>query len=298
MDWDAITFDWNQARAFLATAEEGSLSAAARVLGQTQPTIGRQIAALEQALGVALFERAGRSQLLTPAGRDLLEHVAAMRDAAGRVALLASGQSQALEGMVRITASEVMSALVLPPFFRSLRDTAPMIQVDLVAADGLSDLLRREADIAVRHVRPEQPSLIARKVCEATARLYAASDYLDRRGRPARMADLATHDFVGLSDVGRMLDYLVPLGLPVTEANFRAGSANGVAAWALVQNGLGISVMSDDVARRTQGIEAVLPDMTPIRFPVWLTSHRDLVSNRRIRLVFDRLADFLASRLG
>ena len=185
MNWAAISFDWNQIRAFWATAEEGSFSAAARALGQTQPTLGRQVAALEEDLGVTLFERAGRSLLPTKAGLDLLEHCREMGAAAQRISLTASGASQAVEGQVRITATDIMCLHVLPPAVAQIRRVAPGIEVDLVAANDIRDLLRREADIAVRHVRPEQADLTARLVQEATARPYAATRYLEARGRPA-----------------------------------------------------------------------------------------------------------------
>ncbi|MDH5452601.1 MAG: LysR family transcriptional regulator, partial [Paracoccaceae bacterium] len=143
------TFDWNHMRAFLATAEGGSLSAAARALGQTQPTLGRQVAALEAQLGIMLFERVGRSLALTQSGRDLLEHVRSMGEAANRISLAASGQSQSIEGRVRITASDIMSAYVLPPVLRHLRQLAPLLDIDIVAANDIRDLMRREADIAI-----------------------------------------------------------------------------------------------------------------------------------------------------
>lgn len=292
MNWQSVTFDWNQARAFLATAEEGSLSAASRALGLTQPTVGRQVAALEQALGVTLFERVGRGLVLTPTGCELLDHVRGMRAAAARLSLAATGHSQAVEGLVRITASEVMSALVLPEALAGLQRLAPRIEIDLVAADDLRDLQSREADIAIRHVRPENPELIARSVQEATARLYAATDYLDRRGRPQSPQDLSGHDFIGFGDTDRLLDHLVQMGLPVTRSQFRIGSSSGLTAWSLVRAGLGISVMSDHVGRAAPGIEPVLPEMEPVRFPVWLTTHRELHTSRRIRIVFDHLAAF------
>jgi len=197
MNWQAVSFDWNQARAFLATAEEGSLSAAARALGQTQPTLGRQVAALEDHLGVTLFERVGRSLSLTQSGLELLDHFRAMGDAASRVSLTASGQSQTIEGHVSITASDVMSAYFLPPILKQLRDVAPGIDVEVIASNDFRDLLRREADIAIRHVRPEQPDLIARLVTEASAQLYASSEYLDRYGRPETASDLSDAVFIG-----------------------------------------------------------------------------------------------------
>ena len=291
-------FDWNHLRAFLATAEEGSLSAAARALGLTQPTLSRQVAALEEALEIMLFERIGRSLNLTTAGMELLEHTRAMGDAARRVALAASGQAQSIEGRIRITASDIFSAHLLPPVLRQLRQQAPKLVIDVVAANDIRDLMRREADIAIRHVRPDQPDLIARLVTEATAHLYAATEYLDRRGRPAKLADLAGHDFISFGDVDEMLGHYLPMGLPVSHDNFRLGSQSGVVAWEYTRQGFGITAMSDEVAEATPGIERVLPEMEPVRFPVWLTTHRELHTSRRIRLVFDVLADFLQRGAG
>ena len=158
MDWRSVTFDWNRARAFLVTAEEGSLSAAARALDMTQPTLGRQVTALEQELGVALFERGARGLELTPSGLDLLEHVRAMGEAANSLSLTASGQATAVEGNICITATEVMAAFILPPIIEKLRRLEPGITVELVASNSTSDLKRREADIAIRSFRPTQPA--------------------------------------------------------------------------------------------------------------------------------------------
>ena len=150
MDWRSVKFDWNRARAFLVTAEEGSLSAAARSLGMAQPTLGRQVSALEEELGVVLFERLGKGLTLTPSGLELVEHVRAMGAAATRVSLTASGQAQSVEGTVRITASEVTSAYMLPPIIARMREDMPGITIEIVSSNALSDLRRREADIAIR----------------------------------------------------------------------------------------------------------------------------------------------------
>lgn len=294
MDWQHVSFDWNQARAFLATVEEGSLSAAGRALGLTQPTLGRQVTALEQALGIVLFERVGRSLELTASGVELLEHVRAMRDAANRISLTASGQSQTIEGTVCITASDLFSVHVLPSVLRRLQELAPRLNIDVVAANEIRDLQRREADIAIRHVRPEQPELIARLVKEMKAYFYASSSYLDRRGRPATKGDLTSHEFIGLGDVERMIGYMEEFGLPLTRQNFRVNSENGIFAWELVQQGFGIAPMPMFIADRTKNIERLLPDMEPFVIPVWLTTHRELHSSRRIRLVFDILAEHLS----
>ena len=296
MNWQAIAFNWNQVRAFLVTAEEGSLSAASRALGLTQPTLGRQVTALEQELGVVLFERVGRSLELTQSGRELLDHVRDMGEAANRISLTASGQSQAIEGRVLITASDVMSVYHLPPALKRLREIAPRLQVDVVAANDIRDLQRREADIAVRHIRPEQPDLIARLLGEATGHFYASASYLDRRGRPTTVAELPGHDFISFGDVDEMLAHLNPLGLGLTPDNFRLGSKSGIVAWEMAKNGLGIAVMSDEVAAMTPGVERLPLGLDPFTFPIWLTTHRELHTSRRIRLVFDLLADYLSDK--
>lgn len=293
MNWQSVAFDWNQARAFLATVEEGSLSAAARALGLTQPTLGRQVAALEEDLGILLFDRVGKSLVLTPSGLELLDHVRAMCDAASRISLTASGQSQTIDGQVRITASDVMSAHILPPALERLREIAPLLEIDVVAANDIRDLQLREADIAIRHIRPEQPDLIARHVSDATAHFYASTSYLDRHGRPKSFDALRGHAFIGFGDNDRMIERLNAFGLSLTRENFRLGSESGVVAWEMARHGLGLIVMSDEVAADTPGIERILPEMEPFKFPIWLTTHRELHTSRRIRLVFDLLADFL-----
>ena len=295
MDEAPNSFDWSQARAFLATAEEGSFSAAARRLKLTQPTLGRQVAALEKDLGVLLFERVGKALNLTEAGRDMLEHVRTMGAAADRMSLIAKGRSQAIEGQIRITASDMMSAHVLPPILKQLRQQAPKLYIDVIAANDIRDLMRREADIAIRHVRPDQPDLIARLVCEETAHFYATREYLDTRGRPRDLAQMAQHDFISFGDTERMLEYMHGINLPLTPENFPLGTANGVVAWELARQGLGLAPMSNRIAKGFPDMERVLPEMDPITFPIWLTTHRELHTSRLIRLVFDMLAEFLAA---
>ncbi|MGB1277130.1 MAG: LysR family transcriptional regulator, partial [Nannocystaceae bacterium] len=173
MNWRSIGFDWNRARAFLVTAEEGSFSAAARALGTTQPTVGRQVAGLEEELGLTLFERVGKGLELTASGLELIEHVRAMGAAAMRVSLTATGQAGALEGTVCITASELIATFLLPPILAGLRWKHPGIELEVVASNDVRDLLRREADIAVRNVAPTHPELVARSLGTRYARPYA-----------------------------------------------------------------------------------------------------------------------------
>lgn len=290
MKWDAISFDWNQVRGFLATVEEGSLSAAARALGQTQPTLGRQVAALERALGVVLFERVGRALVVTSAGTELLEHVRAMAEAAGRISLAASGQSDDVEGLVRITAADVYATYFLPQIVADLHAEAPLIEIEIISANDIRDLQHREADIAIRHVRPEQPELIAKLVYDAVAYFYASKGYLDRRGRPTRAEDLADHDFIAAGSAQLMVDYLGSIGIAVRPEQFKLNCADGIVMWQLARLGLGLCAMDERIARLSPEMEAVLPQATRVTFPVWLTTHRELHTSRRIRLVFDHLA--------
>jgi len=295
MDWRNVRFDWNRSRAFLVTAEEGSLSAAARALGMSQPTVGRQVEALEHELGVLLFDRLGKRLLLTAAGLDLLEHVRAMGEAANRVALAASGQSRALEGEVTITVGEMIGAHLLPPILARLRAEEPGIRVEIVATNATSDLRRREADIAIRNVRPDHPDLVARKVRDMAGHLYAASAYLERLGRPRAPAGFAAAEFIGF-DLGSagMIELLRARGFPLGPRNFVLACQNQLVQWALVRHGLGIGVNAGPIGDAEPGVERILPDLAPFMFPVWVVSHRELHTSRRVRLVFDRLAEALA----
>ncbi len=285
-----MNFDWGQVRAFLATAEEGSLSAAARALRLTQPTLGRQVAALEEILGVTLFERSGRSLRLTQAGRDLLEPAGAMRDAALRFSLSAAGQSQSVSGKVTVTATDVVATHVLPPILAELRTFAPGIEVEIIASNTVQDLTRREADISIRHARPEQPDLTARLLGERNAFLYGAPALLDREGRPKTVDDLAHYDFVGFDDVSRVLPVFESLGIPMRPENMRVQSASGPAIAHLARAGLGLTMLTEEMADVTGGLEKVLPEHITVTVPVWLVTHRELHTAKRIRLVFDLLA--------
>lgn len=288
-----MKFDWNRARAFLVTAEEGSLSAAARALAMTQPTLGRQVDALEEELGVVLFERAGRGLVLTPSGLELLDHVRAMGEAAGRFSLAASGQSQSIEGSICITASEIEAAYLLPPIVERLRREAPGIEVEIVASNATIDLKRREADIAIRSFRPTQPDLIAKKIRDDAAPLYATPAYLERIGNPRTPADLSEAEFIGFDPVETYLNGLSALGLNLTRQNIPVITASHFVHWELVRQGVAIGIAPDFVGDREPRVRRVLPDLKPMTFPMWLTAHRELNTSRRVRFVFDFLAEEL-----
>lgn len=293
MNWDDIAFDWNQVRAFLAAAEEGSLSAAARALHQTQPTLSRQVSGLEQSLGVTLFERGHRELQLTEPGLELLEHVRVMAESANRVALAASGQSQAIEGRVRITATEMLATYYLPPMLRKLREQAPGIVVEVVASDQVRDLIRREADIAIRHAQPTQPDLIARRLGWLRGRIYAARRLLDEVGMPGSFDDLKDKNFVGIENTEELVAGLSERGLHLRLDQFRVHAASGNCMLQMIREGLGFGFLPMDTSGFFDDLIPVLPDLFDPEIPLWLVSHRELHTSRRIRVVYDLLAQEL-----
>ena len=290
MDWRGIKFDWNRARAFLVTAEEGSLSAAARALGMAQPTLGRQVDALEEELGIVLFERVGRGLSLTPSGLELLDHARAMGEAANGLSLAAAGQSQSIAGKVAIAASDVYAAFLLPPILAKLRRLHPGIEVEIVVSSKASDLHRREADIAIRNFNPSEPDLVAKKIRDAPARLYATPTYLESIGKPSLPYDLRKAEFISIDGTGMFLKGLNAMGFDLTERNFPILTENHLVMWEMVKQGLGIGIQDGSIGDAEPKVERVLPDGAPLMFPVWLVAHRELRTSRRIRIVFDLLA--------
>lgn len=293
MDWRTVNFDWNRARAFLITVEEGSFSGAARALGVAQPTMGRQVSALEEELGVTLVERVGRGLQLTPTGLELVEHVRAMGEAATRVSLVAAGQSLSLDGQICITAGEVISAYVLPPIIQSIRALHPGIEIEIVASNRPSDLRRREADIAIRNFRPTSGELVARKVKDDNARLYASRAYLTRIGSPTTPEELSRAEFIAFDRTDVFMKGLNAMGLKLTERNFPLVTENHLVQWELVKQGMGICIMMEEIGDAEPRVTRALPDLPPYPVPLWLTTHREVRTSRRVRVVFDLLATAL-----
>lgn len=290
------SFDWNRARAFFAAAEAGSYSGAARALGVAQPTVGRQVAALEEELGVTLFERVGRGLELTPSGLDLMEHVREMAEAAQRLALVAAGRSTSLSGRVAISASQVDAYFRLPPIIGQLRSRHPGIEIELVVSNQASDLQRREADIALRSFRPKGPELVARKLGEGEAHLYAAPGYLDQLGRPVTAEKLSGAAFFAFDENnGAYIDWLNAQGLSVGAENFGVVTASQLVQWELCKAGQGVCIMTSEVGDAEAKVERALPSQPAFAVPLWLTTHRAVRTSRRVRVVFDLLAEALTA---
>ncbi|MEV8898107.1 LysR family transcriptional regulator [Mesorhizobium ciceri] len=285
--------DWNLIKSFVTVAESGSLAAAARKLSASQPTLGRHIGELEQALGVTLFRRGRHGYELTEAGSTLFERGKAVSEQASAFSLLALGSVEAIEGTVRIAASEVVAAYVLPEMTMRLGIEEPGIEVEIVASNQVENLLRRDADIAIRMVKPAQNELMARKVCDIELCACAAKSYLDRRGRPLKPADLVDHDLVGFDRGDEIIRGFTRHGIPVTRSSFRFRADNQIVLWEAVRAGNGIGLGQEPLADRDPLIEKVLPDLPLPVLPVWLAMHRDVRTSVRIR----RVVDFLHEEL-
>jgi len=287
--------DWDLYRAFLAVVGEGSLSGAARRLGLSQPTLGRQVAALEAALGVALFTRSPGGLLPTEAALALRPHAEAM--AASAAALLRSTAPPDGEaGVVRITASEVVGGAVLPPILADLREAHPTIDLELVLSNRNDDLLRREADIAVRMARPTQGALHGRRIGEVEVGLYASAGYIQKHGRPMSLDERHGHTVVGFDQVPAYAERAVS-ALPITRALFDIRSDSDLAQLAMIQAGVGLGGCQRPLARRL-GLTPVLDGVFSFPMEVWVVMHEDLKSTRRMRIVFDALVEGLKAYLS
>ncbi|TDK43982.1 LysR family transcriptional regulator [Antarcticimicrobium luteum] len=282
--------DWTLLQSFSAVAETGSLSAAARKLGQSQPTLGRHIRALEAALGVELFTRGPKGLIPTEAARGLIGPADQMRQAAARLRLAAEGQETGLAGTVRVTASTVVSHFILPPILAAIRRAHPEIQIELVPADSSENLLFREADIALRMYRPTQLDLVAAHVTDLEMGLYAATGFLDRVGRPRTVDELLKLDFVGFDANDTIIRFMREAGLEVGRGFFGVRCDDQAAYWQLVRAGCGIGGMQAAIGDDEPGVERVLSKMDLPTLPVWLAAPAALRHSPRIRLVWDRLA--------
>ncbi len=290
--------DWTLVRSFLAAIEHRSLLAAARATGSSQPTLGRHIAALEQRLGAVLFERTGRGLTPTDKALQLVAAARSMDEGAAALLRLARGAEKSMPGAVRISATQPVACVLLPPILARMRQALPAVRVELVVSNALSNLLRREADIALRMLRPQQSSLVAKKVGEVVIVACAHRDYLQRRGRPLQPQDLLAHDLIGGDRQDAVAPGMAALGLKPSIERFALRSDDLLAQWAAVRAGLGIGFIAQHVVRSETAVQVLLPAVRLPRYPIWLTVHREIRTNARIRSVYDFLAQELAAALG
>lgn len=280
---------WELYRSYLSVLKEGSLSGAARALGIAQPTVGRHIAALEKALGVALFTRSQLGLLPTEAARALEPFAQAMSASAAALQRAAQGQGAGLKGTVRVTASEVMGVEVLPPIISQLQSEYPDLKVELVLTNRVQDLLQREADIAIRMTQPKQELLIARRVGQVALGLHAHKKYLRKRGTPQSMVDLAQHALIGFDEETPFVR-AARKGFPLWQREaFAIRTDSDVAQLALIRAGCGIGICQVALAARDPQLVHLLPESLSLGLETWLTMHEDLRNTPRCRLAFDAL---------
>lgn len=290
--------DWSLWRSFGAVVEHGSLSAAARALNLSQPTIGRHVEALEVALGTVLFERTLTGLKPTETALRLYEPVETARNALAEAAMRAEGATSALSGSVRITASNVICNYVLPNMLYDLRQAFPQVAIELVPSDSVENLLLHEADIAVRMFRPTQLELITRKLGEIPLVAVAHERYLQQRGAPERLEQLMEHDLVGFDRSDLFIAGVRRMGLELGRADFRVRTDSQTTMFELIKAGLGIGFAQGPLIDATPGLRRLLPGFSPPPLEVWLTTHKELFTSRRIRAIYDRLAEGLARYLA
>ncbi|GLQ54188.1 LysR family transcriptional regulator [Devosia nitrariae] len=290
--------DWALWRSFAAVVSEGSLSAAARKLGLSQPTVGRHIEALEATLGVTLFERTLSGLKANETALRLYEPVETAERALAEAAIRAEGAQPDPGGTVRITASTMVSNYVLPQMLKPIREAYPAIALEIVPSDSAENLLLREADIAIRMFRPTQLELVTRKLGEVPIVCCAHESYLQRHGTPSEVAELAAHDLIGLDRSDLIIRIAREKGYDLKREHFRLRSDSQTHLWELIRAGLGIGFGQAQLVRATPGMRALLPQMQVAPLEVWLTSHRELATSHRIRAIYDALAEALTGYIG
>lgn len=290
-------FDWALVKSFLAVLDAGSLTGAARRTGALQPTLSRHIAELESQLGAPLFERTGRGVSPTPAALAIADAARQMQSGAETLSRTLAGQRDQATGVVRLTTSMVAAAYLLPPVIAALRREEPGIAIELVASNQLTNLLRREADIAVRMVRPVQSSLVARKLGSVGIGAYAHERYLQRAGTPQAPADLARHGLIGYATDDVIERGFMAMGVALRPDNFAIRTDDQVAYGMLVAQGAGIGFVAHYNAPHWPGVRRVLPQLPIPPLPCWLAVHREIRSSKVVRRVYDFLAEALPPML-
>lgn len=286
---------WEWYRSFLQVLESGSLSAAGRAMGLAQPTVGRHIDGLEAALGLQLFTRSSDGFAPTEAAHELHPYAASMAATAAAMRRVADSHGAGVRGTVRLTASEVVGVEVLPPVLAQLRATHPELRIELVLSNAVDDLLRREADVAVRMFRPQQEALVARHVADIALGLYAHERYLAVHGMPQSPEELARHSLIGFDRENAFIRKMQQQFPMVTREAMAFRSDSDLAQLAAIRAGFGIGVCQSALATRTSGLVRVLPQAFSLKLDTWVAMHEDLRKSERCAVVFKAVAQGLAA---
>lgn len=281
---------WDYYRTFLMVLKEGSLSAAARELGLTQPTVGRHVDAMEEMLGFPLFTRSPQGLLPTDAARALQPYAETLAATSAALLRAASGQQNTVSGTVRISASEVIGIEVLPPILAELHAQYPDLTIELSASDAIEDILRQEADIAVRMAVPSQDALVALHIGAVPLGFHAHRRYLDRRGIPETLADLSRHSLIGYDRETAAIRAIIARSPDLPEVRFALKADSNLAQLAAIRAGFGIGICQNALAARDPDILPVLADDFAMKLETWLVMHENLKTAPRCRVVFDALA--------
>ncbi|MEM7470393.1 MAG: LysR family transcriptional regulator [Pseudomonadota bacterium] len=289
--------DWSLVQAFIAVAEGGSLSAAARATASSQPTLGRQIKSIEGHLGVILFHRRARGFELTEAGQALLPAAIAMAEAATKFETSAAGHDMSVSGTVRITASEFVAHYILPEIISSIRRAHPDIQIELNATDQTDNLLFREADVALRMFRPTQLEVVTHKLGILRLGFFASDSYVEQRGIPESITELMSHDLLGYDRSERFIRGAAQLGWTLTREDFVFRCDQQSIHGEMIRAGCGIGILQCNVASN-MGLVPVLPDFPMPGLELWLTTHEALRHTPRVNVVWQHLREGLAPWLS
>lgn len=282
--------NWELYRSFLAVMREGSLSGAARMLGMTQPSLGRHIRELEANLSVALFARSPQGLTPTDIAHELVPHAQSMAVASAALRRAASASHDDIRGVIRVTASEIVGAEVLPTMLTDFRRQHPGIVIELSLSNQSEDLLRRDADIAIRMVQPTQGALVARHVGKVALGLYAHQRYIKANGRPESMDELTAHSLIGFDHEAPYIRNMRPKGSPFVRENFSLRTDSDLAALASIRAGYGIGIIQTGIARRDPKLVRLMPDSVNMNLDTWVVMHEDLKRSMRNRKLFDHLA--------
>ena len=290
--------NWSWYRTFLTVLETGSLSAAGRAMGLTQPTVGRHIDSLETALALKLFIRSFDGYAPTDAARELQPYAASVASTTAALRRVASSHGTSIRGTVRVSASEVIGVEVLPPMLAALHGAHPALTIELVLANSVDDLLQREADIAVRMFRPLQDALVATRVGGVEVGLHAHRRYLAARGVPASLDALAQHALISFDRdnafTRKMRDQLP--AFPPGSVAFRSDS--DLAQLAAIRAGLGIGMCQSALAAKDEALVRLLPAQWSLTMETWIAMHEDLRASPRCAVTYSALVAGLTTYIG
>lgn len=290
---DTYSLDWGHYRTFLAILKEGSQSGAARALGLTQPTVGRHLDALEQAAGKPLFLRSYQGLLPTETALGMRSYAETMAASAAALSRAASGDPETVEGTVRISVSEVIGIEVLPGMLAELQEHHPRLAIELSLSDAVEDLLKQQADIAVRMVEPTQGALVSRRIGGIPIGMFAHRRYLERHGMPETLDDLPSHRLIGFDRQFAYVREVLKKHPELADIRFDFRTDSNVAQLAMIRAGGGIGMCQVRLAARDPDLVRLFGDQIEFQLMTWLVMHEHLKTAPRCRVVFDALAEGL-----